>query len=299
MRFAVGYYQQNSKGENAMLSLKNRFISNVLVPIFKCPVLPFIHIAKCMNKPKELISISRNGIGTSDDPVWLTAHRGVSSAAPENSLPAYQLAVKHGYYTAECDIRLTKDNRWVLHHNDNIDSLFCQYGTVEDFTFDELRSFSYKKGANFWAYKDLKICSFEEYLDVFVGTKTRPQIEIKTQNYDKLYTVVDAVVERGLEDSAIVISFDLQQLKTIHELNDKIELWYLIGKITDERIAEAQAIGSNVWLSPNYDENDAESIGLAVKAGIGVSFWTVNTVEKARKLYDLGVRYVESDILCK
>ena len=114
-----------------------------------------------------------------------------------------------------------------------------------------------------------------------------------------LYTVVDAVKAKGLEDSALVISFDLEQLRVIHELDDKIELWYLIDEITPERIAEAQAIGPNVWLSPNYDRNDAESIKLALDAGIGVSFWTVNTLEKARKLYDLGVRYIESDVLCK
>ncbi len=282
-----------------MLSFKNKLISKVGVPIFKCPALPFIHIYKLTNKPQKRISLSENGIGTKDDPVYLTAHRGVCSEAPENSLPAYKKAVELGYYTAECDIRLTKDNKWVLLHNDTVDSLFCQKGKPGDFTFDEIRSFSYKYGANFWAYGDLKICSFEEYLDVFVGTNTRPQIEIKSETYDLLHTVVDAVRERGLEKSAIVISFDLEQLKVINQIDSSIELWYLIGKITPERIAEAQAIGSNVWLSPNYDENDAESIKLAVDAGIGVSFWTVNTVEKAKKLYDLGVRYIESDILCK
>ncbi len=282
-----------------MLSVKNKLISKVLVPVFKCPALPFIHIYKMTNKPQTRISLSENGIGTKDDPVYLTAHRGVCSVAPENSLPAYKKAVELGYYTAECDIRLTKDNKWVLLHNDTVDSLFCQKGDIRDFTYDEVRSFTYKHGANFWAYDDLKICSFEEYLDVFVGTNTRPQIEIKSDTYDLLYTVVDAVKERGLEKSAIVISFDLEQLKAINKIDSSIELWYLIGKITPERIAEAQSIGSNVWLSPNYDENDADSIKLAVDAGIGVSFWTVNTIEKAKRLYDLGVRYIESDILCK
>lgn len=282
-----------------MISFSNKLISKVLVPLYESRCLPFHYIAKACNKPKTRISLSENGIGSKDDPIYLTAHRGVCSIAPENSLPAYKKAVELGYYTAECDIRLTKDNKWVLLHNGTIDSLFCEKGRPDDFTFDEIRSFSYKRGANFWAYDDLKICSLEEYLDVFVGTNTRPQIEIKTETYDKLDTVVDAVVERGLEESAIVISFDLEQLKAINKLNKNIELWYLIGKITEERIAEAKAIGSNVWLSPNFDENDAESIRLALDAGIGVSFWTVNTVEKAKMLYDLGVRYVESDILCK
>lgn len=282
-----------------MLSFANKFISKVWVPMFKSSALPFLHIAKKMNQPKNRISLSENGIGSKDDPIYLTAHRGVSSIAPENSLPAYKKSVELGYYTAECDIRLTKDNKWVLLHNDTVDSLFCQKGDIRNFTYDEVRSFTYKSGANFWAYDDFKICSFEEYLDVFVGTNTRPQIEIKAETYDMLYTVVDAVKERGLEKSAIVISFDLEQLKVIRELDSNIELWYLIGKITDERIAEANAIGDNVWLSPCYDDNDADSIKLALDAGIGVSFWTVNTIEKAKKLYDLGVRYIESDILVK
>lgn len=282
-----------------MLSFKNKLITKVGVPIFKCPALPFIHIYKMTNKPKTRISLSENGIGTKDDPVYLTAHRGSWADAPQNSLPAFKKAAELGYYTAECDIRLTKDNKWVVLHNETVDSLFCQKGNIEDFTYDEVRTFTYKYGPNFWAYDDLKICSFEEYLDAFVGTNTRPQIEIKSETYDKLYTVVDAVKEKGLEKSAIVISFDLEQLKVIHELDSNIELWYLIGKITDERIAEAKAIGDNVWLSPCYDDNDADSIKLALDAGIGVSFWTVNTIEKAKKLYDLGVRYIESDILVK
>ncbi|MBQ6707636.1 MAG: glycerophosphodiester phosphodiesterase, partial [Clostridia bacterium] len=125
------------------------------------------------------------------------------------------------------------------------------------------------------------------------------QIEIKEENYDKLYTVIDAIKSKGLEKTAIIISFDLEQLKVIHELDSSIELWYLIGKITEENIREAKAIGDNVWLSPGYHDNNEESIKLAVDAKIGLSFWTVNKIEDARKLYNMGVRYIESDILCK
>ena len=140
--------------------------------------------------------------------------------------------------------------------------------------------------------------TLDEYLEVFVGTDTRPQIEIKADNYDLLYTVVDAVEEKGLAEQAIVISFDLEQLKVIHELNPSIELWYLIDEITPENIAAAQAVGDNVWLSPNFSQNTQETINLALEAGIGVSFWTVNTIDDAKMLYDMGVRYIETDILC-
>lgn len=282
-----------------MIPLINKIITLILVPIYMCPYLPCVHIAKIFNQPKQLISLSENNIGTEEDPVYLTAHRGVSALAPENSLPAFQEAVNYGYYTAECDIHLTKDNEWVVIHNGTVDARFCQTGEVKDYTLEEIKTFSYKSGANFWKYENLRIPTLDEYLDVFVGTSTRPQIEIKADNYDLLYTVVEAVKAKGLQDSAIIISFDYQQLKVIHDIDPNIELWYLIDEITAENIAAAQALGSNVWLSPNFETNDQQSIQLALDAGIGVSFWTVNTVEDARMLYDMGVRYIESDILCK
>lgn len=244
----------------------------------------------------DLISLKANGLNTDKDPIYITAHRGVTAVAPENTLPAYIKSVELGYYTAECDIQLTKDNVWVLHHNDDL-AMFEKEGKIKDYTLDELRTFKYKRGSN-CDTEGLSICTLDEYLDVFVGTNTRPQIEIKCDNYDLLYTVVDAIMEKGLEKSALVISFDLGQLKKIHELNPNIELWYLIGKITQENIDEAKAISDNVWLSPHYDANDAESIKLALDNKIGVSFWTVNTVEDAKRLYDMGVRYIETDIVC-
>lgn len=279
------------------MAFLNKIISMILVPLYFSPFLPFLHVVKLFNQPQEVISLSAQGVGTADDPVYLTAHRGVHKVAPQNSLPAYEAAVELGYYTAECDIHLTKDNHWVLIHNDTIDSQFCQYGEVKEYTLEELKSFRYKWGANFWE-EDLRIATLDEYLDVFVGTKTRPQIEIKADNYDLLYTVVESVKAKGLTEQAIVISFDFKQLEVIHQLDPSIELWYLIDEITAENIAQAQALGSNVWLSPNLEANTQATIQLAVDAGIGVSFWTVNTVEDAKMLYDMGIRYMETDVFC-
>lgn len=281
-----------------MLLFINKIITMILVPLYMCPFLPFVHVAKIFNLPSELISLSENGVGSAEDPVYLTAHRGVWAVAPQNSLPSYEAAVELGYYTAECDIHLTKDNEWVLIHNSEAESQFCQFGEISDYTLEEVKTFSYKGGKNFWKYEDLKIATLDEYLDIFVGAKTRPQIEIKSETYDMLYTVVEAIEEKGLEDQAIVISFDLEQLNKIHELNSNIELWYLIDEITSENIAAAKAVDENMWLSPNFEANDEESIQLAIDAGMKASFWTVNTVEDAKMLYDMGIRYIETDILC-
>ena len=280
-----------------MLAFLNKIISLLIIPLVMNPSLPVISFMKLIYAEKELVSLSENGVGTADDPVYLTAHRGVTAYAPENTIPSYEKAVELGFYTAECDIQLTKDNVWVLNHNSDVNGMFFEMGEISDYTLEELKTFTYKRGVNFWQ-EGLEIATLDEYLDVFVGTETRPQIEIKADNYDMLYTVVDAVEAKGLTEEAIVISFDFKQLEVIHELNPEIELWYLIDEITAEEIEKAQALSDNVWLSPDFEDNDAVSIQLALDAGIGVSFWTVNSIEDAKMLYDMGVRYIETDILC-
>ncbi|MBQ2903847.1 MAG: hypothetical protein IJE48_05555 [Clostridia bacterium] len=281
-----------------MLSIINKIITLILVPIYFCTISPTYPFVVLFNQPKELVSLSENGVGSAEDPVYLTAHRGLHALAPENSLPSFEEAVNNGYYSAECDIQLTKDNKWVVIHNAEVDGRFCQYGKINELTLEELKTFSYMSGANVWKYKDSRIPTLEEYLDVFVGTETRPQIEIGIENYDLLYTIVDAINERGLADQAIVLTYNLKQLSMIHELNPDIELWYLVDEMTPEIIAEAKALGDNVWLSASYEKNTEENIKLCISEGINFSLFTVNSVEEAKKLYDMGVRYIETDILC-
>lgn len=280
------------------MNILNKIITLILVPIYFCVISPTYPVLVLFNQPKELISLSENGVGTEDDPVYLTAHRGVHALAPENSLPSFEEAVNNGYYSAECDIQLTKDNKWVVIHNAEVDGRFCQYGKIADLTLEELKTFSYNWGANIWKYKDSRIPTLEEYLDVFVGTDTRPQIEIGVENYDMLYSIVEAINERNLEDQAIVLTYNLKQLKAIHDLNPNIELWYLVDEMTPEIIAQAKELGDNVWLSASYDKNTEENIKLAKSEGINFSLFTVNTLEEAKALYDMGVRYIETDILC-
>lgn len=280
------------------MNILNKIITLILVPIYFCVISPTYPVLVLFNQPKELISLSENGVGTEDDPVYLTAHRGVHALAPENSLPSFEEAVNNGYYSAECDIQLTKDNKWVVIHNAEVDGRFCQYGKIADLTLEELKTFSYNWGANIWKYKDSRIPTLEEYLDVFVGTDTRPQIEIGIENYDMLYSIVEAINERNLENQAIVLTYNLKQLKAIHDLNPNIELWYLVDEMTPEIIAQAKELGDNVWLSASYDKNTEENIKLAKSEGINFSLFTVNTLEEAKALYDMGVRYIETDILC-
>ena len=278
-----------------ILKFINRIIATALVPIILSTSSPIFMIKKAVNKESELISLSQSDVITED--IHITAHRGVNSLAPENTLPAYEKAVELGYYSAECDIRLTTDNVWVLNHGPFLSSSYAQIGRAENFDYETLKTYTIDSGANFWKYPDLHIATLDEFLDVFVGSQTRPQIEIKSKDYGMLYTVVDAVRAKGLEKQAIIISFDYKQLQTIREYNSEIELWYLVYGITQKSIDKAKALG-NCWLSADRSLNNEKSIKKALDQGVGLSIWTINSIKDAEKLYKLGLRYMETDKLC-
>lgn len=245
-------------------------------------------------------SLAEKGVGTADDPVYLTAHRGVKAKAPENTIPAYQLAIDMGFYSVETDVHLTKDGVWVISHNDNIKKWYNGNAVIEDTNYADLLKYRIKGGPGWLKYGTLRIPTLEEYLDLFVGTKSRPQIEIKTRgdDYKGIDAILDAIEKRGLSEQALIISFDLGQLQYIRrDLQSDIELWYLCGEITQAEIDEAKSIGGNVWLSCNWEKNTVESMRKAVDAGVPVSMWTVDSLDDARMLYEAGFRYMETDRL--
>jgi len=69
------------------------------------------------------------------------AHRGYSAACPENTMPAFHKAVEFDPDVLETDVRLTRDGRFVVFHDDTLERTTNGAGPVEQRTLDELRRF--------------------------------------------------------------------------------------------------------------------------------------------------------------
>src|SRR5260221_43314 len=70
--------------------------------------------------------------------VTVSAHRGASGYAPENTLAAFRLANELGADMVEFDVHLTADERLVLIHDDTLDRTTTGTGYVRDHTWDEI-----------------------------------------------------------------------------------------------------------------------------------------------------------------
>ena len=92
------------------------------------------------------------------------AHRGLYAAdqsVPENSLPAFRLAVENGY-GAELDVQMTKDGRVVVLHDDDLKRACGRDEGVWEYTYEELLTFP------LFGTRE-RIPLFSEVLEIFGG----------------------------------------------------------------------------------------------------------------------------------
>ncbi|MBO4633186.1 MAG: hypothetical protein J5858_14810 [Lentisphaeria bacterium] len=108
----------------------------------------------------------------SSDHLVLTAHRGASFDDAENTLKAFERAVKSGAHFIEFDLRMSADGVPVVLHDTTIDRTSNGTGTPEEYTLKDLKRFNF----SYWhhgerhaepLYEQLEIPTFEEVLQSF------------------------------------------------------------------------------------------------------------------------------------
>ena len=69
--------------------------------------------------------------------IW--AHRGASAYAPENTLEAFELAVKMGADGVELDVHIARDGELVVAHDERVDRVADGSGLICEMTTPELK----------------------------------------------------------------------------------------------------------------------------------------------------------------
>ncbi len=120
------------------------------------------------------------------------AHRGWSTLAPENSMPAFGAAIALGAEEIEFDLWATRDGELVSIHDSTLDRVSDGHGNVWDYTYEELMNFDFgvKHGEKF---KGLKIVKFEEILSKF-ACHTIMNIHVKIWDTEKPDPMIEKIV---------------------------------------------------------------------------------------------------------
>ena len=149
----------------------------------------------------------------------LIAHRGASSQAPENTLAAFDLALKLRADAIELDVRLTKDKHVIAFHDLTLKRTTNGKGKVNKKTLAELKSLD--AGTYFDpSFQGQRIPTLEEIFEKF-GNQTFYHIEIKNffQPFNNLPEKVISLIKKfNLQSQVTISSFNPIALIQVNHL---------------------------------------------------------------------------------
>lgn len=244
--------------------------------------------------------------------ILVHGHRGARARMPENTLPAFEYAIRVGADVLELDLAVTKDNVLVVSHDPTLHGPICtgprEGVAIRELTFAELRQWDCGATRN-PRYPDqqpvpnTRIPSLDQVLSLASKSKVefnietkifadRPQLTPAPREFAQL--LLDQIRKRRLEKRVMVQSFDFRTLRAMKELAPEIRLSALIEKGGNDLVAVARDAGTGI-VSPHYSMVTPENVAAAHAAGIPIVPWTANTPDEWQKLADAKVDAIITD----
>ena len=215
----------------------------------------------------------------------ITAHRGSSSGAPENTMAALEKAVEEMADRAEIDVQETADGVIVLCHDTSLKRVAGINKKVSDLTLEQIK----KLDVGSWfssEYQGEQIPTLEEVMEYAKG-KIDLNIEIKNLGNSSGLPekVIELVEKHEMQEQCVITSTNRFYLKRVKAVNPEIRTGYIIsaayGNFYSDEFIDLISIRSSF-----VTERMIES---AHEAGKAVHAWTVNGKVEMERLKQLGV----------
>lgn len=253
------------------------------------------------------------GTGVADEPnskaanlvaahrVLVIAHRGDSKAFPENTLPAFESAVKIGSDLVELDYVHTSDGIPIVIHDVTLDRTTNAVESMgkKDIRVDSLPWVDLGKlDAGSWfdpKFQGTKLPTLEESLDVIQNGS----VTLIERKEGDAKTCIELLKRKRLLGDVVVQAFDWQYLVDCHKLRPDLVICALgQGKLTPERMDKIDMTGASAigWNFKTLGEPEIRAIH---DRGKKAWAWTVDDEGEVRRLVAAGVDGIITNIPAK
>ncbi|MDD7983899.1 glycerophosphodiester phosphodiesterase [Lentisphaera marina] len=233
----------------------------------------------------------------------IVAHRGASKQAPENTLPAFELAWKQGADAIEADFRLSKDGHLVCIHDANTKKTGNKNLTIVKSTLSELKKIDVGlfKGEQF---KGTRIPTIEEvFATIPKGKKIFIEIKSGPETVDPL---LKAIKLSSLQPEQIaVIGFKEKILLDVKKKAPHLYTSWLCSLKKDKRGKMKPSLDSILktikscqidGFSSSYNQLNQEIIQSLKKQGTDCHVWTINDARHAKKFINWKIDSITTDL---
>ena len=219
----------------------------------------------------------------------IIGHRGARGEAPENTLAGFQYLHDLGIRAVEFDVRQLKDAELVIMHDDN----FLRTTSIDKNLYEcssaELEAYNQ---AYIWMDWDKQITpTLSDALHIMQDFN-HLEVEVKAvetmADAEKLVLALEQQLQ-GFEKTAVITSFDLKIHHALKQMNSKFQRGLLVeNDIQLKAIDQALELecGQIGWMNQLATP---ELIRATQQEKLKISVWTVNSIERAQQLRDLGI----------
>lgn len=231
------------------------------------------------------------------DAPLVIAHRGASLVAPENTLPAFQIAAQLGADGIELDVKLSSDGELIVFHDQTLERTTNGEGLIADWAWADLQQLD-AGSHQLPKFKGVHIPRLKEVFKV-LGDSLLYNLELTeyrrplTQITRKTIELVD---EFGLQANVLYSSFNpLALIQAIrHVRKDQIAL--LMHQATPAFIRVlSQALVPHAVFHPNDKLVTEKLVRRLKQSGKRINIWTVNQSERMKTLLTWGVNGLITD----
>lgn len=153
----------------------------------------------------------------------ITTHRGRRTNFRENSIAAFNEALRKGCDSIECDLRLTLDNKIVVHHDNKILLKDKKLLISKTLLIDLVKINFYQKDEN--------IITLEELFNFIEINKVPFFLEVKSSSQLLAESIIEKIEEKNLWARVHIVgfSFFIKTAVTLQKIYPKLKVLQLVG----------------------------------------------------------------------
>ncbi|MEV4754676.1 glycerophosphodiester phosphodiesterase family protein [Micromonospora sp. NPDC049559] len=228
-------------------------------------------------------------IRTPGSPFLVMAHRGASSAAPENTLVSEEIARRGGADFIENDVQPSKDGVPFILHDATVDRTTNGTGAIRSLTSTQLKALD----AGSWfapQYAGARIPTLAEQLADLRTRGGNLLLEIKGKHTrDEVAKIIQVIREQQMTDRVFVQSFEVDALQFTRELAPELPLGLLRSTLDADPLAISRQLGLTAY-NPDGNALLARPSVIADlhRAGVAVMAWTMDSAGQWQQLERAG-----------
>jgi glycerophosphoryl diester phosphodiesterase len=222
--------------------------------------------------------------------VAITAHRGASAAAPENSMAAFRAAMEAGADYSELDVQRTRDGEIVVVHDGDLLRMGGDPRKVAQMTAADVAAVDIGRGHVPPMAGEHPPTLAEVIAMVRGRMKLNVELKYNVPDPGLAPAVVELLRREDFLDQAVITSLDYGALKQVETIEPGLRTGHIItASVGDVLRTEAD------FLSLNSAQATSRLVRRAHRIGKDVHVWTINQPEVALRMIERGVDNVITD----